>query len=157
MLQTAGAKLAAYAIGSLVILITIAGLTWSRGYWKEKAEGLDEWAVSVTAVAANITENEGLKRQDVATQLIEYGNANRKLLLATEEVTAAINQQSAESERLKKMNADLRAKAEKLIAERSKLVGRLAERSLDAGDRDNCQEQLGAVVRALNELYEEGF
>lgn len=157
MLQTAGAKLAAYAIGSLLVLITIAGLAWSRGYWKERSENADVWIETVRAVSADITENKDLKREDVAVQLTLYGEANRKLLQATEQVTAAINQQGEEAKRLKALNADLRVKAEKLIAERSKLVGRLAERSLDAGDRDNCQEQLGAVVRALNEIYEEGY
>lgn len=155
MLQSAGAKLAAYAIGSLLLLIFIGGLLWDRGNWKDKAEGLESWVVTVTAVAADITENPGLKREDVAVQLTNYGAANRELLRATNEVTAAINQQSAEAERLKQLNADLRVKADKLIAERSKLIGRLADRSLDAGDRENCQEQLGGVVRALNEVYEE--
>ena len=155
MLQSAGAKLAAYAIGSLLLLIFIGGLLWDRGNWKDKAEGLESWVVTVTAVAADITKNPGLKREDVAVQLTNYGAANRELLRATNEVTAAINQQSAEAERLKQLNADLRVKADKLIAERSKLIGRLADRSLDAGDRENCQEQLGGVVRALNEVYEE--
>lgn len=157
MPQNAGAKLAVYLIGSLLIIATIAFLYWSRSYWKEKYEGLDEWAVGVTAVTADITENPGLKREDVSVQLTNYGNANRELLRQTERVTAAINQQGAESERLKKLNADLRIKADKLIAERSKLLGRLAQRSLDPGDRENCQEQLGEIVRALNEIYEEGY
>lgn len=156
-LEAKAAKLLAIALGSVLVMVLIAGLLWSRGYWKERYEGLDEWAVSVTAVTADITENKDLKREDVPVQLTLYGEANRKLLQATEEVTAAINQQGEESKRLKALNAELRVKADKLIAERSKLVGRLAERSLDAGDRENCQEQLGAVVRALNDIYEGGY
>jgi intein/homing endonuclease len=156
-LEKAGVKLAVYVISSLIVIALIAGLFWSRGYWKERSENADTWIESVRAVAADITENPKLKKEDVPVQLANYGAANRELLRATKEVTVAINEQGAESKRLKQLNADLRAKAEKLIAERSKLVSRLAERSLDAGDRDNCQEQLGAVVRALNEIYEEGY
>lgn len=156
-LEAKGAKLLAMILGPLLIIAIIGGLYWSRGYWKERSENADVYIESVRVVAADITENPSLKREDVPVQLTLYGEANRKLLHATEQVTAAINQQGEEAKRLQALNADLRAKADKLIAERSKLVGRLAERSLDAGDRDNCQEQLGAVVRALNDIYEGGY
>lgn len=157
MPQTAGAKLALYLFGSLLIIVTIVGLAWSRGYWKERTERWEDEAGVVTAAAATLTENPKLQWKDVAQQLGLFGTAHNQLLKATREVTVAINQQGAETKRLKKLNAELRVKADKLIAERSKLLGRLAQRSLDPGDRENCQEQLGAIVRALNEIYEEGY
>lgn len=151
-----------YVIGSLGLVIVLA-LAWGfrvdhlRAGWKGKAEAWATEAGVVTAVAATITENPDLKWKDVPVQLQMYGDANVKLRVATEEVTAAINAQGEERRRLMALNEDLRAQAQKLIKERGKLIGKLADRALDAGDREDCQQQLGAVVRALDEIYEEGL
>ena len=154
--------LSKYALAGAGIALALA-LGWGfrvdnlRAGWKDKTETWATEAGVVTAVAASITENPDLEWKDVPTQLQLYGAANVKLLEATGEVTLAINAQGAERRRLLALNEDLRAQANKLIKERAKLLNRLSESALDAGDRENCQEQLGAVVRALNLVYEEGL
>lgn len=124
-----------------------------RAYWHDK---YDSETTQVTAQIANAIGNPKLRWRDVGTQVDAYATGHNRLLVATDEANARIDAMGAESERLKHLNAELRAKADKIIKERSKLIERLEASANEPGDVSDCQAQLAAVEAALDAVIEEG-
>lgn len=149
-------RLAAYGIIALGVLSFVA---WAfrvdhlRGYWHDK---YDSETSQVTAQIANAIGNPKLRWRDVGNQVDAYAKGHQALLLATDEANATIDAMGAESERLKSLNAELRAKADKIIKERARLIDRLEASANDPGDVSDCQAQLAAVEAALDAVIEEG-
>lgn len=151
------ARLAVFGILALAIAGFVA---WAfrvdnrRAYWHNK---YDVETSQVTAHIANAIGNPDLRWKDVGKQVDLYASGHLKLVIATDEANARIDAMGAESERLKSLNAELRAKADKAIASRGKAIARLEQSALTPGDRDDCQSQIAAAQKALDEVYAEGL
>lgn len=125
-----------------------------RAYWHDR---YDTETVQVTAQIANAVGNPKLKWKDVGAQVDAYAKGHDALIVATSEANARIEAMGAESDRLKRFNAELRAKADIAIAARAKAIDRLEQSALTPGDRADCQAQIAAAQSALDAVYEEGL
>lgn len=141
----------------LAVLATIAGLTISRNYWKGEATDLREQTYVVTARIGKAVGNTKLKWKDVAEQVERYADGHDQLVIETGIANQRIEELGTEAKRLRALNAKLRAKANAEIKKRNKLIARLDNDALTPGDRDNLQEQISAVVSALDAIFEEGY
>lgn len=150
-------KLYAYIGISLLVLVTIGGLTLSRNHWKGEALEWKDSAGVVTATIRRVTNNPKLQWKDANEQIQALGDSRQLWKEVATEQTSQIDALGAETERLKKLNAVLRAKAEKEIVKRQKAIERLAASANDPGDRDDCQAQIAAAEAALDIIYAEGL
>lgn len=112
---------------------------------------------TVTATIRRVTGNNELKWRDANEQIEALADSRKLWKGVAGEQTAAIDSLGAEAERLRKLNATLRAKAEKEIAKRQRAIDRLAASANDPGERDNCQQQIAAAEAALDLIYQEGL
>jgi predicted RNase H-like nuclease (RuvC/YqgF family) len=142
---------------SLLLLVTIGGLTISRNYWKAEALDEREQKYVVTASIGKSLGNPKLKWKDVAEQVDRYASGHNQLVADTDEANRRLGELGDETKRLKALNAELRAKAKVEIQKRNRLIDRLENAALTPGDATNVQEQLAACVAALNSIYEEGL
>jgi len=122
---------------------------WRTRYITETGE--------VTATIRRVTNNNKFQWKDASQQIEALAVSRESWKTVAGEQTAAIDALGAESERLKALNAELRAKAKAEIAKRNRLIDRLENAALTPGDATNVQEQLAACVAALNMIYEEGL
>lgn len=154
--------------GKIAIALAILGFVgWAfrvdhlRAYWHGKHDAVveqytEEKAV-VTARIGRAIGNPKLKWKDVPKQVEDFAAGYDQLVTDTNTANAQLDAMGAESERLKKLNADLRVRAEKIIRERAKLIDRLAASANDPGERENCQAQIAAAEAALDAVFEEGL
>lgn len=140
---------------ALAILATIGGLTVSRNYWKGEAVEIKEQTVVATARIGRALGNDKLKWKDVPEQVERYADGHDQLVIDTGIANAQVQQISAEADRLRALNAELREKAKVEIVKRNRLIAKLDNDALTPGDKENLQEQIGAVVAALDAIYEE--
>jgi hypothetical protein len=152
-------KYLALAGGVALALVLAWGLRVDhlRAGWKLKFETVVEQTGVVTASIRRATGNPKLKWKDASAQVDALAASRDGWKSAAETQTAAIDRMGAEADRLKALNAELRARAEKEIARRTVAIDRLDNQALTAGDRDNCQQQIAAAEAALDAIYEEGL
>lgn len=129
---------------------------WHKTYVEYKKQDEKEDAV-VTARIGKAIGNKKLKWEDVPDQVERYANGHDLLVTNTEIANGKIAAMGAETERLKKLNSELRAKAEKEIAKRKAAIDRLEESANDPGDREDCQAQIAAAEAALDAIFREGL
>ena len=146
---------------AIALALAVAGfVAWAfrvdhlRAYWHDRY--VTETG-TVNASIANAIGNPDLKWKDVSQQVDRYAKGHAELQRQTIAANATINAMGAEAARLKRLNADMRAKADKAIAQRQTAIDRLARQALDPGERENCQQQIAAAQAALDLIYEEGL
>lgn len=150
-----------FAIGGGIILAIV--LAWGlrvdhlRAGWQSKFSTLSEQSGLVLLSVRNASDNPELKWADTATQVNALGTSLKDWKRISGEQTIKINNLGDEASRLKKLNAQLRAKADVLIAQRAKAITRLEDSASTPGDRKDCMSQITAVNVALDLIYEEGF
>lgn len=146
------------AVGAIAAVLLLAAWAFRvdhlRAGWKTKYE---TETYEVTARIGNAIGNPKLRWGDVPKQIELYADGHNQLIKATNEANAQIDAMGRESDRLLALNADLRAKADKIIKERAKLIDRLAASAKDPGQADDCQAQIAAAEAALDAIYEEGL
>jgi len=150
-------KIYVYIGAGLIVLATIGGLTLSRNYWKSEAIEWKDSAGVVTATIRRVTNNPKLQWKDANEQIQALADSRKLWKEVAGEQTIEINALGAEAERLQKLNATLRAKAEKEIAKREKAINRLEDSAKDPGVREDCQAQIAAAEAALDIIYAEGL
>lgn len=122
---------------------------WRNRYITETGE--------VTATIRRVTNNPKLKWKDAPEQIEALAVSRESWKSVAGEQTAQIDALGAESERLKKLNAELRAKAQAEIKKRNRLIDRLENDALTPGDRSDCNAQIAAAEAALDAIYAEGL
>jgi hypothetical protein len=118
------------------------------------------WRKSTTEVTAKIgkaIENPDLKWEGVPQQIDLIIQSRDAWKTVAGEQTAAIDAMGLETERLKRLNSELRVKALKAIAKRQTAIDRLESQANDPGDRADCQAQITAANAALDEVWKEGL
>lgn len=160
MFGLAGIRLWGVLGAALVVALLFAWalrLDALRADWRGKYLGLQKQTYEVTATIGNAIGNKKLKWRDVGEQVVLVAKSRDAWKSVSGEQTAAIDAMGMETQRLQRLNADLRARADKLIRERGKLINRLERQAMDPGDRSNCAAQLQAVDDALNAVFAEGL
>lgn len=122
---------------------------WRTRYITETGE--------VTATIRRVTGNSELKWKDASPQIEALAGSRQRWKNVAGEQSAAIDALGTESQRLKRLNTELRIKAEKIIKDRAKLIDRLVDQAKTPGDREDCQAQIAAAEAALDAIYDEGL
>lgn len=129
---------------------------WSMRLDHLRAEWRD-MALGITAAIADVTGDEGLDPDDAAAKVYSLGVDRDRWRTSSKEQTAQIRTLADETERLKKLSAEWREKALVAIAKRDDAIRKLADISIDPGDRADCVAQLRAAEAALDLAFEEGL
>lgn len=154
--------LSKYLIGGAGIALALS-LAWGlrvdhlRAGWKSKYEAASVQAGKVLASIRLASDNPKLAWREASEQVALIGESRKAWKGTAELQSSRIDEMAAESMRLKALNAELRAKADKAIAKRETAIRKLQSGVLDAGDRANCAQQLFEAEKALDLVYQEGL
>lgn len=147
---------AALGVGAAFLLLAAWGLrvdhlrdNWRTRYITETGE--------VTATIRRVTGNVKLQWKDASRQIEGLAISRDSWKAVAGEQTAAIDAMGLETARLQRLNAELRAKALKAIAQRQNAIDKLERSALTPGDKANCQQQIQAANAALDAVFEEGL
>lgn len=149
------------AIGGLLAVLAFFGwvirIDHLRASWHTKYEVLDGQAQTVLKSVRAASDNPKLDWIHAAEQVDLIAADHLRLKLATAEQTDRINALGEESERLKALSAEARAKAKVAIAKRETVIHRLQTIAMTPGDRADCAAQLNDANNALDLAFSEGL
>lgn len=156
--------MAFFSKSKIALLLALAlALGWGfrvdglRASWKQKYEVVYAQMDKVVLTLRVATGDPKL-RQSGAVDAIKSLDANRDAWEGTSKLQSdRIDALAAEGERLKKLNAELRVKAEAAIAKREQAIQRLRREALTPGERADCAAQISAANEALDLVYSEGL
>lgn len=128
-----------------------------RAGWKSKYGVLSEQSAAVLVEARIATGNKRLKWESVPESIREVAASRNFWHGTAQEQSAKIDRLALDTARLKRLNAELRKKAQVAIDRRQKAIDELEKSAIDPGDKADCIAQINAANSALDKIYSEGL
>ena len=149
-----------YAAAGVALLAVLAwGLRVDhlRETWKGRYETLVEEAGAVLAATRVAADNDRLKWEGAAGQIVALGEDHRAAKAAIAEQNLAIDEMAREAVRLRKKADELQAIANRAEAQRRAALRRLSDMTITPGTREDCMTLLREAEEALDLVREAGL
>lgn len=147
-----GAGIVAAAFIAWVIRID-----YLRNDWKTKYEVLSTQAGDVLYEIRVASGKKKLAWADVPAEIRDLDHARDSWKMASNAQSVAIDRMAFDTAKMKKLNAELRAKAQVELEKRKAAYERLDKQAMTPGDRADCIAQIKAAEAALDTIYEAGL